>query len=155
MYGMSTRVIRLRNVAAIVCLITVVACQTRDFERRFFKQPLETRVERSRQLSLEEQYKVFRYGNDVVHPPLMDLADPIAERGRAAVAFLLSQLDGDHRDTATRDILLVFERMAFLKSYDVKADQVVMKTLSARVANMRDRQWQPTCQKMLQRIRNL
>ena len=51
-----------------------------------------TRIDRFRQYSLVDQYKIFRYGVEAVEPPLMGLADPIAERGASAVPFLLNQL---------------------------------------------------------------
>jgi hypothetical protein len=140
----------LQSVISIICvLLTSFACQTRDFERSVFSHSLGTRVERLRQLPLEQQYKVFRYGNDVIHPPLMDLADPIAERGAAAVPFLLKQLRADRDDIATRDILLIFVRMYHLRTYDVKSDDALMKTLISSVADMRDKDWQAICQKRL------
>ena len=136
----------------VACLLVSGGCQPRSFEQRFFKEPLGDRVERARQLPLAEQYKVFRYSNDVIHPPLMDMADPIAERGAAAVPFLLSELKNSHDDIAVRDILLIFERMARLKTYDVKSDQDVMQTFNSRIPRMRNEQWKAVCMTMLKSI---
>ena len=139
----------------IVCTMAVVsACHSNALEREFFNQPLGDRIERLRQLPLEEQYEIFRYGNDVIHPPLMDLADPIAERGATAVPFLIRQLKIEQDDLATRDILLIFNRMARLKAYDVRADKVLMETLSANVAKMRDDGWRHIAQRSLDEIKN-
>lgn len=139
--------------ASILCLTVVgVACQHHEFEEKFFKQ-LANRVERSRQLTLEQQYRVFRYGNDVIHPPLMDLADPIAERGASAVPFLIEQLKKDETDVGVRDILLIFNRMVRLKTYDVKSDRPLMSTLTARVENMKDKEWRQISSRMLKAIR--
>ena len=133
---------------------TDVGCRAHDFERRFFSEPLATRVERSRTLSLDQQYLVFRYGNDVIHPPLMDLADPIAERGEGAVPFLLKQLQLDDSDIAIRDIVLIFERMALLRIYDVKSDQAVLDALIARIVKMKDKDWQAISESRLKRIQD-
>lgn len=46
----------------------------------------------------EAQYQIFRYGNDRIHPPLIERADPIAERGAAAVPFLLARLESESDD---------------------------------------------------------
>jgi len=106
-----------------------------------------------RQYSLEDQYKIFRYGNDYVEPPLMNLADPIAERGATAVPFLLNQLNAEKNDTVVRDTLLIFETMAVSKSYDVKSDPALMSALDAKIAGMKDRGWQSVCLVMFGRIK--
>lgn len=133
---------------------THAGCRAHDFERGFFSEPLATRVERSRQLSLEQQYQVFRYANDVIHPPLMDMADPIAERGKEAVPFLLKQLQVDETDIAVRDIVLIFERMALLRTYDVKSNPALLDALIARVVKMKDRDWQAMSESRLKRIKD-
>ncbi len=143
--------------AALCCLgsFVVCSCSGHRFERRvIFGGPAATRIDRVRTYSLEDQYRIFRYANDVVEPPAMDLATPIAERGAAAVPFLLEQLNSKPNDTATiRDTLLIFEEMAVSRTYDVKSDAGLMATLQARVAGMKDKGWQSTCSRMLTRIR--
>lgn len=133
-------------------ILLSVACEDRDLEENFFRQPLADRVERLRSYPLADQYKIFRYGNDRKEPPLMDLADPIAEKGAKAVPFLLDQLNSESHDIAVRDILLIFETMATSKSYDVKSDSVLMNALSSKVSAMKDKEWKDICSKMLQRI---
>lgn len=83
----------------------------------------------------------------------MDLANPIAERGSAAVPFLLDRLKSRPDDIAVRDILLIFETMATSKSYEVKSDVALMATLTSSVSGMKNHEWQNVCLKMLQRIR--
>lgn len=113
-----------------VCLVLSSCGGEQRPEKSFFEQPLGSRVERLREYSLPDQYRIFRYGNDEIEPPLMDLAKPIAERGAAAVPFLLDRLREAKNDvTAIRDILLIFQIMAVSGSYDVKSDQLVMDTL--------------------------
>jgi hypothetical protein len=106
-----------------------------------------------RQYSLEQQFDIFRYGNDRVEPPLLDLAKPIAERGKSVIPFLLTKLkEMKSEDIGTRDVVSIFEEMAFSGSYDVKADAALMQTLSLKVSNMKNRGWQDSCRQMLDRI---
>ena len=142
----------IRFVCFFMCLSTF-GCEHPRLEESFFNKPLGDRLDRLRQYSLEDQYKIFRYGNDRIEPPLMGLADPIAERGAAAIPFLLRQLDSKADDLAIRDILMIFATMAYSKSYDVKSDEPLMTMLASKVSGMKDKEWQEICLKMLQRIK--
>jgi hypothetical protein len=122
-------------------------------EQNFFRQPPETRLARFSQYSLEDQYRIFRYGNDVVEPPVLGLAKPIAERGVAAVPFLVAHLNSERDDATVRDIVFIFSVMAASNRYDVKSDAPLMKNLDDAVGAMRDKSWQNTCSMMLQRIK--
>lgn len=142
--------------ATSYCLCTLLSsgCSNHRFERHVvFDGPAAARIDRVRQYSLEDQYRIFRYGNDVVEPPLMSLAKPIAERGEAAIPFLLKELNSKPDDTTTRDLLLIFQQMEASKSYDVKGNATLMTTLDARVAAMKDDKWRSVCSKMLQSIK--
>jgi hypothetical protein len=131
-----------------------LGCGKYRFERHVvFDGPAATRIDRVRQYSLEDQYRIFRYGNDVVEPPLLGLAKPIAERGAAAIPFLMRQLNAEPDDTTLRDLLLVFQEMKVSKSYDARADAVLMDTLDKRVTAMKDKEWQSVCSRMLRSIK--
>ena len=121
-------------------------------ERDFFAQPPETRLERLVQYSLEDQYRIFRYGNDVVHPPATNLAIPIAERGIAAMPFLKAKLEQEHDDISLRDILRIFDEMVWRKTYDVKSDDELVRYLTARIGAMKHKDWQPILERMLRII---
>jgi len=143
------------NSARLVLLLLytpLIGCTGHGMEKAFFQQPLQTRVERLRQYSLEDQYRIFRYGNDVVHPPLTNLAVPIAERGSGAIPFLKSRLETEHDDFSIRDILRIIEEMKWSKSYDVKGDEALIRILKSMVDGMRDKEWQSICTKMLNAI---
>lgn len=104
---------------ALACLVAL-GCRGQNVEKAFFDKPAGDRVERLRQYSLGDQYKIFRYGNDRIEPPAMGLAIPIAERGASAVPFLIDQLKAGSDDVAVRDILLIFEMLEASGSYNVK-----------------------------------
>ncbi|MGB2715990.1 MAG: hypothetical protein WBC51_17545 [Vicinamibacterales bacterium] len=135
-----------------LCLAFALGCQSHVFEKGFYREDLASRVERARKLPLDQQYKLFRYGNDVIHPPLMDMPIPIAERGKEAVPFLLEQLQTDDDDRAAEDILLVFYRMASLGTYPVKSDSTVMDALRTRVASLENKERRTTAERTLKRI---
>jgi hypothetical protein len=137
--------------AAIVGHLALVACDDRRLERGFLRQPFETRIARLNTYSLEDQYKIFRYGNDRVEPPVLELANPIAQRGSAAVPFLIGKLESETDDISLRDILHILEMMVAFKTYDVKANAELVALLRTRLDGMKDREWQAICRKMLQR----
>jgi hypothetical protein len=138
---------------SLVCCILLGGCANHRFEREFFfKNPAATRMDRLRQFSLDDQYRLFRYGNDRFEPPLTGLVKPIAERGQNAVPFLLEKLNSHADDITVRDVLSLFETMGSIKSYDVKSDALVMDTLRSRVSTMKDPGWKAVCSKMLGRI---
>lgn len=137
----------------LACCLLLAGCVDHRFEREFFfKNPAATRINRLRQYSLEDQYRLFRYGNDRFEPPLTGLARTIAEKGRTAIPFLLGKLNPQADDMTVRDTLLLFETMGSINSYDVKTDAVVMETLRSRVSAMKDANWKTVCSKMLRRI---
>ena len=141
------------GVMSLVFCITLEGCANHRFEREFFfNHPAATRMDRLREYSLDDQYRLFRYGNDKFEPPLTGLAKPIAEKGQSVVPFLLMKLNPQADDLTVRDVLLVFETMGSIKSYDVKSDAVVMSTLRSRISTMKDAGWKDVCSKMLGRI---
>jgi hypothetical protein len=147
---------RLQKIIALVACglaIPVFAEQQQRVVTEFFRGPVATRQTRLRSYRLEDQYKIFRYGNDHIHPPAIGLADPIAERGASAVDFLVTQLEAASDALSVRDIALLFERMSLTRSYDVGANSTVMSLLEEKVSALEDAGARDTCEQMLRRIR--
>ena len=135
--------------------IMVGSCAAQQLEKDFFfKQPPENRLERIRHYSLPDQYKIFRYGNDKIEPPVMELAGPIAEKGAAAVPFLMDQLKSSTDLLTVRDILLILKTMSRSKTYDVKGDTALMALLEAKISKIKDKEWQAFCHEGLQQIKD-
>jgi len=146
----------LRKWYSCFCVIVIAAafgCEHENSERQFFDNPSNDRLNRLRQYDLEEQYKIFRYGNDKIEPPLTELAAPIAGRGAEAIPFLLAKLNSASDDLTIRDIIQIFQTMASFGFYDVKSDQKLMNQLTFKVSQMNDRAWQKVCIGMLQQIK--
>jgi len=148
-----SKAMRMPLILSLICGV-IFGCRDHELEKRFFDTPAGDWVERSRHYSLEDQYKIFRYGNDFKEPPVMGLAGPIAERGAAAVPFLMNQLNANADDISVRDILLIFEQMEATGSYNVKADGPLIGLLTSKVSAMKDKEWQTICVKGLQFIRD-
>jgi len=144
---------KLRTVWVFACLFAF-GCKHQNLEESFFDKPPENRLQRLRQYSLEDQYKIFRYGNDKIEPPLMELAEPIAEKGATAIPYLVIQLNLKTDDVTIRDILLILETMARSGSYDVKSNSTLMATIGSKVGEMKNDQWRTIGVEMLQHIRD-
>jgi hypothetical protein len=142
--------------AAVTVACPIDACDSRyQVARNFFSEPARTMVERFRRYELPEQYKIFRYGMDRYEPPAYELADPIAERGKTAVPFLLEQLAGTPDDKTVDDVLLIFEAMARLKTYGVRGDMDLIATLTSKVSGMKDGFWRAEATRTLERIKEI
>jgi len=137
-----------------ICVAIALAsnCTAKSIEEAFFDKPAHSRLERFANYSLEDQYKIFRYGNDRIEPPVMELAEPIAAKGKTAVPFLRAQLQRAKDDLTVRDILRVFQTMARLRTYDVKSNAPLMNDVRSKVAEVKNGPWGDTCVKMLRRL---
>jgi hypothetical protein len=90
---------------------------------------------------VREQYKVYRCGCDVVHPPHLHLAGRFAQRGAAAVPLLRYRLRIAGDDETIRDIVLVLVEMQRLGTYDVDSDLELVQLMRSSVGGMRDEGW--------------
>jgi hypothetical protein len=129
-----------------VLLIMLQGCLFMSDDAKEVKQFFESTRPDERKLrmetyTLEDQYKIFLYGRQRVHPPLNELAEPIARRGREAIPFLLSRLEATKNDLDVLDIVYIFKKMVFLRTYDVKNDPAVITALNNRVSNMSSSAW--------------
>jgi len=126
----------------LICSLLVISSNRTDDHRLekdfFFKHPRETRLQRLKQYSLEDQYKIYRYGHDKIEPPVLELADPIAQKGKAAVPFLKHKLESEQEDLAVRDILYLLEQMLWMNTFDARQDEALMQALKARVAQIKN-----------------
>lgn len=118
----------------------------------YFRMPMAEQIKEFKNHNLEEQYQLFLYGNQVVHPPAIYLAQPFAEQGPTIVPFLREKL-GSAKDEATiRDIAQVFSELARLKLYDFSADGALMELLDKRASQMKG-MWKDSTLVIIARIR--
>jgi hypothetical protein len=107
----------------------------------FVQLPLREQLAEFNSHSVPEQYDIYLCGTQVVHPPLIHLAQPFAKDGKAAVGFLQGSLAKANDDATIRDIVVVFAEMQKRRTYDVAMDAALMQTIQASVSRMKDAGW--------------
>lgn len=143
-----------RGLALCGLSLGLVACGSTSVEQRFFDE-YASRSEREAILErypIDDQYKIFVYGNQQIHPPHTDLARVLARRGKQAVEYVLDQVDGSKNDLDYRDSLLVFEFMQNDGYYPVCTDARVMGVLAENERAISDMAWRAHYHDKLARV---
>jgi len=133
-------------------VIASTSCRAESVERQFFKGDTLTRLERLETYSLKEQWQIFLYGNQVIHPPATGLALPIARRGKPALEYILQQLEKSENDLDFRDSLVVFRSMQGGGFYDICSDETAMKAIRANESKIHDPDWRDIYNRILGRM---
>lgn len=120
--------------------------------KTFFQLPLEERIRRFSNYTLEDQYSIYTCGNEVVHPPAMYLAGPLAMNGKAAVHFLKVKLLQAKNDLLIHNIILIFAEMSRRKTYDIMGDRQLVRLLDNSVAKMKNEEWRHMVDQMMKEI---
>ena len=102
--------------------------------------------------SVEEQYDLFLFGNQTVHPPAVYLARPFAEQGASIVPFLKGKLIATRDEITIRDITTILTELYYLKLYNFQEDADLLDVLDQKV-NLMQGIWKDTTIKMLAKIR--
>lgn len=134
----------------------LASCRQQGSEMHFFMEnkTAAEQLEGMRALPLEMKYKIFRYGNDEMHPPMLYLADAIANQGEAAMPFMLMQMERATDTQAIRDNLLIFETMARKNLYVFKRSAHALNIIENAWERIKDRDWKySTCLEMLKAIK--
>jgi hypothetical protein len=119
-------------------MLLLITCSD-QLEKNFFsKYSRQERIARLRQYSLEDQYKIFRYGTDKMQPRDWTLADPIAERGASVIPFLTAQLNSNADDLTVYDVLIILWEMDRLKTFQPVRDTTLMHFLEDRVPKIKN-----------------
>lgn len=130
-------------------LIAVASCQANSVGKKFFKDGYAARVERLGTYPLEEQWSIFLYANQEVHPPLKDMALPIAKQGKSAVDYIFDQLVQPRHELDFRDSMVVFKRMQQGGYYDICGDEGAMETLRRNEGRISHPGWRDVYRQML------
>jgi hypothetical protein len=114
-----------------------------------------TRTEVKREmatLTIEDQYAIYLYGVENFHPPILDWAVPLAERGPQAWAFLEPKI-ASAKDGRLIDDLYLVDLMAAMGTYRACESATVSDRLKYLVANnVSDPSWRAVGESMLSRI---
>lgn len=123
-----------------------------EIESRFFKGDIATRAERLEKFPLDQQYLIFLYGNQVIHPPTTGLAAPIAKQGKLAADFVLQELRRSSNDLDFRDSLRIFSDMRGGGYYDVCSNPVAISEIRRNEEKIRDDDWRNIYRQMLSHL---
>lgn len=143
----------LRTTLCLVCLLRAqILYAAPSVEKDFFKGDVSTRLERLETYPLEEQYRIFLYGNQVIHPPSTGLAIPIAKRGKIAADYILRRLDTSKNDLDFRDSMVVFQSMQWGGHFDLCGHPKYMNEIAGNASKIEYEGWRKVYLEMLKEL---
>lgn len=128
-----------------------LSCAT--FARTFFEKPISVQMSEFSNYDVESQYAIYICGSQTREPPSIHLAIPFAKEGKTVTELLKEKLSATQSDLTIRDILFVFEEMSRQKTYNVAADNDLMKAINVAVMRVKDPFWKKSCEQSLEEIR--
>src|SRR5262249_36374841 len=131
----------LLSVVAFLCQGCFSSEKCSPVAHAFIQLPLREQLAQFSMHSVSEQYDIYLCGTQVVHPPLIHLAQPFARDGKAAVGFLQSRLTEASDDATIRDIVMVFAEMQKQGAYNVVMDVALMQTIRGSTSRMKVVAW--------------
>lgn len=140
----------LKRVLWCVIWLLTADCSAQGIESQFFAEGFQSRTERLERYPLDQQYKIFLYGNQIVHPPLTDLAIPIAKRGQTALDYILKELDHSQNDLDYRDSMVVFQTMQWGGYYNICRNSVAINRIKGNENRIRNVEWRNIYSQMLE-----
>jgi hypothetical protein len=140
------------------CIIAIVVilfsgCATNQLEHDFFGKEYDQAGTRIKSYPIADQIKIYLYGMQEISPPKTALSIPIAERGGDAIPDILNQLNTYPTEQNIRDLMVIFEMMQRVGSYDVRHDKLLMKKLDGYINGMKNEILRGTSKNQLYRIR--
>jgi hypothetical protein len=131
------------RMAIIVMLLLVCGCRPNadvkesELIRDFFQLSSREQEKKFKTYSLEEQYDLYIWGNQVRHPPKIHMGVLFAENGPIIVPFLVKKLKNTISELTIRDIIWVFDVLAKKRLYDFSKDPMLMRLLEKRAKSMK------------------
>jgi hypothetical protein len=136
-------------VLAIGLTLALSGCVAQTLERDFFGGEITTRNQRLATYSLDEQWHIFLYGNQVIHPPATGLAQVLARQGETALRFILGKLESSRNDLDYRDSMVVFQMMQWHGDYAICANGEVMSKIKGNQSKIENPAWRQVYGEML------
>ena len=136
-----------------LCLIILllISCDHESMESEFFDWDSYD-YDKLYNYSLEDQFKIFLYGNQTIHPSMKSLAIPIAKRGKPALDYVLNQIRESNNDLDFRDSIQIFRAMEKGGYYSVCSDSPALKEIKANENKIKDLEWREIYHNMLQNL---
>ena len=110
---------------AITCSVFLTSCTSQRNEFHIFsKFDAETRLHVFRELPIEKQYNVYKFGHSEKHPPELSLAEPLADNGLKVVPLLLARLIETKNDREILGIAFVFGVLEVKEIFSIKSNYI-------------------------------
>ena len=139
------------NYCLCLTLLLLFSCSGKSLESEFFKWE-DFDYSKLEGYSLEDQYKIFLYGNQEIHPALTELANPIAKRGKSALDYVLEKIRESNNDLDFRDSLVIFRAMEKGGYYSVCDDSFALAEIKANENKIKKLEWQKVYHEMFERL---
>ncbi|MFZ6765912.1 hypothetical protein ACO0LM_02420 [Undibacterium sp. Di26W] len=131
--------------SAVAILFSLFGCISGNAEvsnrqdyLNYFRMSITEQIKQFKKYSLDEQYNLFLFGNQVMHPPAIYLAHTFAEQGPQVIPLLQKKLKVTQDELTIRDITAVFLEFSRLKTYDFSKDADLMKLLKKKTGDMHE-----------------
>ncbi|MGJ4951449.1 hypothetical protein [Bradyrhizobium sp. HKCCYLS20291] len=115
-------------------MASLAGCQTTE-QAEFLEHRRSARDEVVATYPLDKQWRLFKYANQVVHPPMTGLSSVLARGGEPMLRLILASLETTDNDLDYRDGLVVIADMQHRGTYRVCADSALL----AKLESYRDR----------------
>ena len=141
------------SLVAALLVILCSGCATGDMERDYFDKEYDQLGARREGYSIPDKIKIYLYGMQSVTPPATGLSRQIAKHGEAAIPHLLGTLGSNPSDQNIKDLMVVFEAMQSMATYNVQGDRALIRRLDGYVNGMKSKILSGYTQGMLIRIK--
>ena len=120
----------------VLCRYFIPHIQPSDLTRDFFNKSMSEQSQQFSNYSMDEQYELLLYGQQVVHPRAGYLVEEFAKQGSIIVPFLKTKLKTTTDEQTIYDIVLVFSELARIMRYDFSKDQELNDLLHQRASDI-------------------
>ena len=130
----------------------IISCNGKSVESKFFYEETNrvSRISKLESLPLVEQYKIFKYGNQKIHPAQKSLAGPIAKQGKSALDYVLQQIRNSENDLDFRDSMIIFREIEKKGYYQVCKDQRAIQEIRENENKIQHKDWRAIYHEMLE-----
>ncbi len=126
---------------AVVVSALLAGCQTTAEQADFLAVRGNDRAAVLATYPREQQWRLFKYANQVIHPPMTGLSSVLAREGEPMLRLILASLDTTDNDLDYRDGFEVFADMQRIGSYRVCVDRPVLAKIEGYRGKIRDVFW--------------
>jgi hypothetical protein len=127
--------------ALLMASLSSAAVAAEKVGAEFWKGPIATREARLSGYTMAQQWEIFRYANQRVHPPATGLANVLAHGGKPMADYVVAQAESSGRELDYRDALRILQAMRWSGTYDVCGDAALQTRLERQNVRFEKSGW--------------